>query len=171
MRARAKIVASALLAAGLIAGCAPQPGTAAVVDGHRITVDYLDDGMALGPYFQQAPAPSNILASLIQARAVIDAAGEHGVGISTSQAAEFLEGIGAGDIAVDGEYPDAVLDIVRMELISQELQSSPSGQALVEQVTDYMENADIEFNPRYGEWDISQGGLVQTLPDWIEFGD
>lgn len=169
MRIKAKLAASALLAAGLLSGCVGQPGTAAIVDGERITVEQVDEAMALGPFFQDQLTPSNALATLIESRAAITVAAEHGVGVSQDEAAAFLDEIGAEFIAQDGDYTDPVLDIVRMSVISQELGQAPNGQAIVEEIGEYMlETADIEFNPRYGEWDSDQGGLVDGFSDWIE---
>lgn len=171
MRTKAKVVASVVLAAGLIAGCSSQAGVAATVNGEQITTAEVDDGMALGPYYAEPPTPASVVASLIQARAVIDAAREEGMGASPADGAAFLDSIGAQDIQQDGEYPDAVLDLARMNLISQNLQTAPEGQNVIEEVNDFMSSADIEFNPRYGNWDIAQGGLNQDVPDWIELGN
>ena len=168
MRMKAKVAASVLLAAGLLAGCSPQAGVAATVNGEEITVAEVDEGMSLSPFYAEPPAPANVVASLIQARAVIDAAKAEGMGVSATEASAFLDSLGAQELEVDGEYPEAVLDLVRMNLITQSLQTAPQGQGVVDAVNDYMMNADIEFNPRYGTWDIAQGGLTQALPEWIE---
>lgn len=162
-----KVVASAVLAAGLLAGCGSQ-GVAATVNGETITTNEVDQGMSLAPFYAQPPAPANVVASLIQARAVIDAAQAAGVGASPSEAVEFLDSIGAQDIQVDGAYPDPVLDLARMNLISQQLPTAPEGQAVINEVNDFMAGAQIEFNPRYGEWNAAEGGLVQNPPEWIE---
>ena len=171
MRTKAKVAASALLAAGLIAGCAPGAGVAATVNGEKITTSEVDDGMELGPFYAEPPAPADILASLIQARALIDAGSAEGIGASPADGAEFLDSIGAQDIQSDGSYPDAVLDLARMNIISQQIQSAPEGEAVIEQLNDFLASADIEFNPRYGTWDLAQGGVDQSPPEWIALGE
>lgn len=172
MRKMAKAAAGVLLTAGLIAGCSSHAGVAATVNGEKITVEQVDEGMALGPFYSQPPAPANVVASLIQARAVIDAAQAEGIGVSAAEAADFLDSIGAQEIQVDGSYSDAVLELVRMNLISQDMQAgAPEGQNVIDAVNDYMLNADIEFNPRYGSWDVAAGGLNQNPPEWIEPGN
>lgn len=171
MRMKAKLAASALLAAGLIAGCSTQAGVAATVNGEQIRVVEVDDGMALGPFFAEPPTPANVVTSLIQARSIIDAAATSGLGVSGDEAAEFLDSIGAEEIQVDGAYTEAVLDLARMNLITQDLQMAPEGEEVVNQVNEYMTAADIEINPRYGAWDIAAGGFVQEQPEWIELGN
>lgn len=171
MRMKAKVAASVLLVAGLVAGCSGQGGVAATVNGETISVEQVNDGMALSPFFAEPPAPADIVMSLIEARSVIDAAKEEGMGVSAEEAEDFLDSIGAQEIRVDGEYSEAVLDIARMSLISQSLQTAPQGQGVIEAMNDYIVNADIELNPRYGTWDIEQGGLLQEAPEWIEHGN
>lgn len=170
MRRKAKIAASVLLAAGLIAGCSTQSGVAATVNGETITVQEVDEGMALSPFYATPPAPANILMSIIQARAMTDAAKDGGMGVSAADATAFLNGIGAQELQVDGAYTDPVLDLTRMNLISEQVDpATVQGQGLIDAINEYMTNAEIEFNPRYGAWDISAGGLDQSLPAWIDY--
>lgn len=169
MRIKAKLAAGALFAAALIAGCTPPGGTAAVVNGDVITVAEVDDGMAMAPLFSQPLAPSNVLMTLMQARPMIAAAADLGMGVSADDAADFLDQIDGSAIRVDGEYSAAVLDITRMQLIVQEAQVAPEGEELFNRLNEFFNTAEIETNPRFGTWDISQGGLQQSLSDWIEF--
>lgn len=170
MRRKAKIAASMLLAAGLIAGCSTQSGVAATVNGETITVQEVDEGMALSPFYATPPAPANILTSLIQARAMTDAAKAGGIGVSAADAAAFLDSIGAQTIQVDGSYTEPVLDLTRMTLISERVDpDTDQGQELIETINEYMASAEIDFNPRYGSWEIAEGGLNQSLPAWIQY--
>lgn len=171
MRMKAKAAAGVLLVAGLLAGCTPGAGVAATVNGERITVAEVDDGMGLAPFYAEPPAPANVVASIIHARAVIASAAAAGIGVSEADAATFLDSIGAQDIKADGTYPDAVLDLARMNLINQDLQFAPGAEDVIEDVNNFIASADIEFNPRYGTWDIANGGLTQNLPEWIETGN
>lgn len=166
MRKKA-LAASIALAATLVTGCSPQAGVAATVNGDTVTTAEVDQAMELGPFFAEQPAPANLVASLIQAPVIIDAAGDAGIGVSEGDAAAFLDSIEADAIKVEGEYPEAVVELVRANIITQELQMSPDAQNIIEEVNRVMESADIELNPRYGSWDLSRGGLQQDVPDWI----
>lgn len=169
MRMKAKIAAGVLLLAGLTAGCTAQPGVAATVNGEKVTIAEVDDGMALGDFFAQPPTPGSVVASIIQARAVNEAAQTAGLGVSAAQAADFLDSIGAQSIQDDGEYSPTVLELARMNIVSMNLQTAgEAGADVVEAVNEYMTSADIEFNPRYGTWDLARGGVVQDLPEWVE---
>src|SRR5699024_1303486 len=97
MRTKAKVAASALLAAGLIAGWRPGDGVAATGNGEKITTAEVDDGSELGRFYAEPPAPADILASRSQARALIDAGSAAGIGASPAHGAEFLDPIGAQD--------------------------------------------------------------------------
>lgn len=152
--ARRRLVRAAALAGltvGALAACGAQPGAAAVVDGRRIPVTDLDQAMReLGPYFTNVSS-TNLLAVLIQAPIVIDAAEEAGVAVSEDQALELLEGAAAaaGTDPVPTFSP-ASIEIAQFSLAQQELQQLPDAADISADIGEQVVALDIEISPRYG---------------------
>lgn len=86
--------------------------------------------------------------------------GEHGVaepGVGTlevTRSREYQERL--GDIAIMSD--PAMAAVVGR---AQELLSSP----------DALEAVDVDVNPRYGSWDVVNGGLLPKVPEWIQSAD
>lgn len=163
------LAATAAFAAGLLAGCATgqAPGVAATVNGEQITQGTLDDAMALAPFYANPVQPTAMLSNLIQAPVVISVAQSAGIGVSDADAGAFLDELQAQAIQVDGQYTDAVLDLVRVNEISGKVQTQPNADELLVELTTAIAEANVVVNPRYGTWDSDQLGAVFTPPAWI----
>ena len=163
------LAATAALAAGMLAGCVPgqAPGVAATVNGEQITESRLADAMELAPFYSNPVQPTAMLSNLIQVPMMISAAETSGIGVSDDEAAAFLDELQATHIQVDGEYSDAVLDLVRMDQIRAKIQTVPNGEEFVTELTTSIASADVVVSPRYGTWDPAQLGAVFTPPSWI----
>lgn len=169
MRTKAKLAAAVLAAAALLAGCTtPSGGTAAIVNGQTVTVAELDDAMTLAPYLSRPIAPGELLVSLVQAREILQGAAEHGVAVSTHQAEELLDQMGASTLRVDGEYPAAVIDITKVQLVAQEIEASGDAETIFTDINERLTNADIELNPRYRAWQGGDAAANGGFSPWIE---
>lgn len=169
MGMKARIAAGLVAIAGLAAGCSAQPGVAATVDSDTITMTELDDAMLLGPFFQTPPTPEMILNELIESRVVLDVASSNGIGVSHNQAAQFLDSLDAQDLQQDGDYPEPVLDLVRLIMVKEAVGTSPQAEDIMEEVSETFSEAEIEVSPRFSQWRFS-GEEVQ-VPDWVERAD
>ena len=90
---RAAGVLVALVTTAGLAGCAGQPGAAAVVDGTPIpTADVQAALTELSPYYQGATT-TNLLAVLVQEPTVVELAEEKGVGVSDEDAQALLDSV------------------------------------------------------------------------------
>ncbi|MBK5249612.1 MAG: hypothetical protein JJE50_09295 [Actinomycetales bacterium] len=168
-KSRLMMVASSLVVGGLaLAGCAGQPGAAAVVDGRPISEGYLAEaGAEFAPYSGSPLSPADMLTALIQAPVVVQVGSEHGVGVSTQEAVDRLDSVSeTSQIATDGEYADGTVQLVQMILTYDALQNSPDSQAISEEVTARIADTDVEINPRYGQWD-PKGTIVPVTPEWL----
>lgn len=153
-----------------LAGCSAQPGTAAVVDGHRITVGDVDVAQRefVDITGQADTQPRAVLNTLVAAQVLPDIAAEHGIAYSDEQVEDaFAQQIVlAGSEVPAGGFADATIEIGRYLFVLTDVQSSPDGQAIATEFAEQMAAADTEVNPRYGT--IDEGGVISPVEhDWI----
>lgn len=165
---KARIAAGLVVLAGLAAGCSAHPGVAATVDGQPITMTELDEATTLSPMYQTPPTPDVVLNRLIDSRVFIDVAAENGMGVSSEEAAQFLDSLEAEDLREDGQYPDPVLDLIRLNLIHEQLQTDPNAEQFLDKVSERLEDTDVELSPRFSQWQFSADSI--RVPDWVERG-
>ncbi|MDD9206600.1 hypothetical protein PU560_08995 [Georgenia sp. 10Sc9-8] len=171
--ARLRLVrpAHAWLAAALglaLAGCSAAPGTAAVVDGERITVDDVNEAAAdYEAISGQDVLPAAVAYSLVDARFINDVAADHGVAFSDAQVADFFAEQAAaagGQMPADG-LSDAFLELGRSLMISANLGAGESTETIVEDYSAARQAADVEMNPRYGQ--LVDGQLAPVTHEWL----
>ena len=63
-------------------------------------------------------------------------------------------------------YSDAFIDLGRYLFVYSEVAASPDAQAVFDEFTAAMADADIEVNPRYGEVN-AEGVIGPTSHDWL----
>ncbi|UNX55600.1 hypothetical protein MF406_04885 [Georgenia sp. TF02-10] len=160
---------AALAVAGLLAGCAAQPGTAASINGVRVSEDDLAD--AHGDYValtNQPTEPAVVLNTMLAAEVLPGIAAEHDVVLSDDDVVSLLDrqAEAAGTTAPEDGYSDAFVDLGRYLFLVPSLQNAQQGQAVLEEFSTAMADADIEVNPRYGT--VDETGIISPLsPDWI----
>jgi len=155
-------------AAGILAGCSVSPGDAAVVGDRRISQAYLEQATTeLAPLLSN-PEPASVLSVLVVAPTFIDAAAEHGVGVSADEARTLLEesAVSAGIDPVPA-FGEAALEVALFSLSLQNLQGLPDGDVVVAEVQAASAELDVDVNPRYGSLDPATGQISATTPDWI----
>lgn len=165
---RAPLAALALTVA-VLAGCSGQaPGTAAVVDGQRISEDQLAAVVEqLNPYLQQPLTPAQALGLLIESGEIVEVAADSGLGVSEQQALTTLEGLNE-QLGVEGpdEFAPSTILVARGLVAAQTLAQSPDAAAVQQQIADQVAAADVTVSPRYGSWD-GAGAVVPSAYDWI----
>ncbi|WP_157453918.1 hypothetical protein [Cellulomonas sp. Root485] len=147
---RAAGVLVALVTTAGLAGCAGQPGAAAVVDGTAIpTADVQAALTELLPYYQGATT-TNLLAVLVQEPTVVELAEEKGVGVSDEDAQALL------DQVVEQKTPDSTatftepsLAVARYSIAYSNLEGLPDAAAMGEEIDTRLRELDIEVNPRF----------------------
>lgn len=160
----------ALAAAGLVlAGCAARPGTAATVDGHRITdADVAAATTEYQEFSGQEVEASVVLNTLIQAEVMQPLAKENGFGVSHAEVEEFLtqQAVMLGNAELPESSSPAFLDLGRFLLQLNEIQADADGEEILTEFGQRLGTAEISASPRYGT--VSDDGVVQpTTPDWI----
>lgn len=159
----------ALAGALLLAGCAGDPSTAAVVDGRTITRDAVEGAQAdLIAFTGSAPA-GDVLVALVVAPLFIDAANREGVGASEAEALAFLQDSAEQGGRPDAEFADSTVQIVRMSLAAQNLGALPDGQEVIADVNQRVTELDVDVNPRYGVLNLPEGIQPAAHP-WITTG-
>jgi hypothetical protein len=163
------VSAVVVLAAAALAGCSAQPGTAAVINGTKITEGELDDAtLEFGDLTGEPPQPSIVLNTLLAAEVFPAIAAEHGIALSDEQVAERLDeqaALQGAEIPADG-YSSAFIDLGHYLFSATEAQSHPDATAIFEEFTAAMADADIEVNPRYGQVQ-DNGEIVPSQHDWL----
>lgn len=160
-----RIATTALVIAAtatLAAGCA-RPGTAAMVDGERITDEQVATLSADMERLQGvAPASSEIMSSLITVGPVLEVAEEAGIGVTDQQGIELLDSVVTSGGGEPWDYSDELIDIARLSYISQSLDAETN-----ELINQRLLDIEADVNPRYGSWDPSLGVVPTTWP-WLE---
>lgn len=163
------VSAVVLLTAAALAGCSAQPGTAAVINGTKITEGELDDATLeyVGLTGQEAQ-PSVVLNTLLAAEIFPSIAAEYGLALSDEQVTERLQeqaALQGADIPADG-YSEAFIDLGHYLFSSIEAQARPDAAAIFQEFTTAMAEADIEVNPRYGQ--VGEDGIIAPSDkDWL----
>ncbi|MFH5824396.1 hypothetical protein [Georgenia sp. AZ-5] len=157
-----------MAAAGAVAGCSAQPGTAGVINGVRITESELSDAtLEFEALTGQDTAPSAVLTTLMLAQVFQEVGPEHGIAYTDEEVAGLFEqqaALQGAEVPEDG-FSEAFIDLGHYLFGVTELQSSPDAAAVGEKLSTAMNEADIEVNPRYGE--AVQGVVTPVEHDWI----
>lgn len=169
-RSRRLLPLAAAVVGVALAGCAAQPGTAAEVEGNRITTNDVD--VAHREFVEiTGQADTTVVAvlnTLMAAQLLPDVASEYGIAYSDEQITDAFEQQAtlAGSEVPDGGYADSTLDLGRYLLVLGEVQASPDAQEIAEAFGARMAEADAVVNPRYGE--IDENGLITPVAhDWL----
>ncbi|ROR72235.1 hypothetical protein [Bogoriella caseilytica] len=163
--ARRALAATALVAGAVLAGCAAPPGTAAMVEGTRISSAEVDAAarewaMATG----EPLSVSQTTHLLVTAELLRPIATEAGAVFSDSELSAALDQVAANQPeGAPEEYSAATLDLARFVFQQQALAGTPVGAEL----TEAYESADIEINPRYGTFDLATGEAAPTDFPWL----
>ena len=167
MTTRVKAIATgALIGALALAGCAPAPGTAAVVDGETITTAEVDEVLAdLAPILATASA-SNVVSLLIISPSFLAAADAAGFGVTEDEGRLYIVANGLVSEAEAAELSSGALEIVRFAVMQGSI-ASEADAAVLDEAAIALQGAEVELNPRYGAWDAQ--ALTVAAPDtpWI----
>ncbi|MDO5495502.1 MAG: hypothetical protein Q4G64_07310 [bacterium] len=171
IRTPARLAAVAAVAAAALAGC-QAPGTAAVVNGERVTdreVSALvqDVRTVLGGDV----TPAGALSILAMGRALEPLAEEYGEGISEQELLGMVNESRAiyGDPAVGpDDVSDALYDGLRAQFWFSGLQNGTVDPDFSAAAGDALTNVDVTVNPRYGLTGSEDGEPFQpVMAEWI----
>ncbi|WP_098469432.1 hypothetical protein [Serinibacter salmoneus] len=144
--------------------CTQQPGTAATVEGERITQAELAATVEdLDTLNGMASDPGQVLTSLIFAPVVVTASGDAGVGVSQAEATALLDEVAATAGLEPWDYAPGTIQIAELQLVSQ---YTASVAGLNEEIAVRAAEADVEVNPLYGEWS-GASGVQPTQWPWL----
>lgn len=157
-------------AAALLAGC-QAPGTAAVVNGERLTDRDVAQFVAeaqelLNQDVSLAAGVSNLTIQMLLEPVALD----HDAMVSDEEVLETLNDIrdlsGMPPVALS-EVSDPTLDALRAEIWSMNIQSGQASQEFSVAAIDALNEADVEVNRRYQMFG-TEGTLFEGQPDtWI----
>lgn len=160
------IAAGALIGALVLAGCAPAPGTAAVVDGETITTAEVDEVLAdLAPVLATASA-TNVLSLLIISPDFLAAAESGGFGVTEDEGRAYIVANGLVTEEEAAALSAGALEIVRFAVMQGSI-ATEAEVAVLDEAALALQGAEVELNPRYGTWDSE--ALTATALDtpWI----
>ncbi len=165
-----RLAAALAAVAALLAGC-QAPGTAATVNGERITDREVSQVVAdwrewVNPQYSNLQA----VGSLVLARVVEPVAGDHGMAISDQQVVTLLnedrDRFGMEPVE-ESDLSPAFLDALRSELWFSGLQSGQAAPEFGEAVNTALTDVDVEINPRYGVQGTEGELFMPDTPEWI----
>lgn len=158
-------------AATVLAACSGSPGTAAVIDGERLSdADIAAAGADYAAVTGSEASPGAIVYTLVDGLILSDIAGEYGVAFSDEEVVEYAEQVATqsgGEIPEEGLSP-TFIELMRVLQVQGALSADPNGQSIVADFSAVRENAEVEVNPRYGA--LQEGQLVGTPRDWLAAG-
>lgn len=162
------VAAVAVAAAMLLTGCARQSGTAATVDGHRITVDEVQQGTAdLLPYYSTIDQRA-VLILLVEAPTVLAVAEDAGVGVSADDArAELEKAATAAGAKKAPTFGHAAVEAMRFSLAQAAIQKATNASDLAGEVTTRLAAVSLDVNPRYGTIDLAAGTTTDISYPWL----
>ena len=153
---RGSVVAAVAVGVLAVSGCATAD-TAAVVNGHRITEQEVQEAtrQITEAFPDSSLNTANALSSLVMASFINQVADESGKGLSDSAAKAAI---------ADIEDPvPATLELVKSSLASQQLTTDEQGK-----VVELARKATVTMNPRYGSFDAKQVRFDVSKPNWIK---
>ncbi|MCC2322713.1 SurA N-terminal domain-containing protein [Cellulomonas xiejunii] len=170
-RGRGRVVAAVVAAGGLLVGCSGQPGAAAVVDGRTITTAELATAQEeLAPIFAGART-QDVLGVMITEPIALEVAADEGVGVNDEQARELLRTVAVQALGEEEgsarEFGPGALAVARYSLAIAALQDLPTAQAAADEYQERVAAADIEVNPRFGEFTDDLLVAPPTTPSWV----
>ena len=118
-----------------LAGCAGQPGAAAVVDGTVIpTSDFEAALTELMPWFQGVTT-ANVLAVLVQEPTVVELAEEKGVGVSDEDAQALLDQVVEQKVAgATATFTEPSMAVARYSIAYSNLQDLPDAASIGDEI-------------------------------------
>lgn len=168
------IPALALTAALTLAGCAGVGSDLGVsVEGEEFSVAELQEATGqLNEATGQPTGPQQVIADLVLLPLLDSIFAGSPAQLNDALSREMLSGVGITDpgpatlAAVRSRQYQAVLQNAAA------LQGDPEMTAVVERASAVTQAdlaaIDVEVNPRYGSWDVANGGLVAEIPSWIQ---
>lgn len=174
MSRRIRTLGALAATAALLAGCSTLPGTAAVVDGARISESDVADATAMfGRVLGATPNPAAVLDALVKEKVVTPVAGEFDLVASDGEVVDYLNqyAVSAGGEVLDkSEFPASGLAAGRYLAIMERMSSDENAVEISGQMLAAFQDADIELSPRYGTYD-ENGVLSASTFDWIHTTD
>lgn len=160
------VVGVALAAALTMAGCSAHPGVAATVGDRTISQDELASTQRELATLLNDSSPAGVLAVLIETPLFVDAAAEHGIGISADDATALLTQVSSTAGLEEPEaWSQGSIDVARFTLAVQGLQKVDGGADLLTELKTKAADLDVTVNPQYGTW---RDGTVAPLDQpWI----
>ncbi|MBO3086534.1 hypothetical protein [Cellulomonas fengjieae] len=151
-----------------LAGCAGQPGAAAVVDGTAIPT--ADVGVALTelmPYFEGVTT-TNVLAVLVQEPTVVELAEENGVGVSDQDAHDLLDQVVEQKVAgLTATFSEPSVAVARYSIAFTNLQGLPEAAEVGEEIESRLQALDVEINPRFGSIEDGNQVVAPVPVPWL----
>ncbi len=167
MSKRATVIATgALVGALLLGGCAPRPGTAAVVDGETITTAEVDEALEdLAPVLATASA-TNVVSLLIISPSFLAAADAAGFGVTEEAGRDYIVSAGLVTEAEAAELSGGALEIVRFAVMQGSV-TTEAHVAVLDEAAARLQEAEVELNPRFGTWDPQSLTATALDTPWI----
>lgn len=155
--------------AALLGGCAQLPGTAASVNGERISEGQVADAaVTFEKLLGSTPNAGALVDFLVKERVVTPVAAEYGLTASDAQVVEFLGqyATGAEPLAAEEVSPAAV-QVGRYLYLMGAAQQSDDVEELSADLLAAFQGADIEVSERYGTYS-ENGELAAVAHPWLE---
>ena len=162
-------MAVAVLGVALVlTGCAANPGTAAVAGDRTISqASLVRTQQDLGVIIE-APDASAVLIALVVAPVFIEAAAEHGVGVSVEDARGLIaQNAAAAGIDPVPEFGEGAVQVVRFTMAAQNIQGLADGADVLRAIDADVAALDVDINPRYGGLNVDTQRIEPLTLPWI----
>jgi hypothetical protein len=161
--------ALALGAAALLSGCG-RTGVAATVDGHDISVDYVQSAVASLRAADKAAfgkvTDSQVLSVLIFGPYAEDAASAAGTGISDDAVRQAV--LSSAQQSGDKTAKVDRLNAAALEALRGNIAFRQIDDAARKDILDRLAKAHVKVSPRYGRYDAATGAVTAPSPNWLQ---
>lgn len=155
----------ALVGAGLLmAACSTDPSVAATVNGEEITIDDLAQVQSDFRENGVNTLAEGVLNMMINAEVANDIIEAEGLEMPPEIREAVYGQLGLYPAFDYSEQTDEMIDFLTFTLVTQQGFYGPDD---IRPVLEALGEADIDVNPRFGEWDADNFALVPTSRDYL----
>src|SRR5690625_1328307 len=165
---RRRLAAISLLAAGALvtSACSSEVGAAAVVNGNRIEVSTVHEALADLEDITEGLTQTDVLGLLILEPMWRSVGSERGGGTTGQEAQIMIDSVLPDSGEDRQQFSQGSIDVRRADRICSTRLNDPEQQDAVEDIQMRIDEADVDTNPRFGEFSPEQGP-TPVPPNWL----
>lgn len=148
----------------LLAACSTDPSSAATVNGEEITIDDLAQVQTDFRENGVNTLADGVLNTMISSEVANDVIEEEGLDVPAEMREAVFSELGLYPAGEYSAQTEEMIDYLAFTLLSQQGAFTPDD---IRPIVEALGEADVEVNPRFGEWDSDNFALVPPTRDYL----